>query len=123
MTIDGLNGTLDLVIDTYNGIKSHVDSGSFAIITSTFNNSVAQKLDHRNVWQINPISPRIPLGFILSVKPRVDTDSRDKLARLIDICSRDPAVKTFLDQNFGAPVQMSSEEIRAMVRKYATYQF
>jgi len=123
MTIDGLNGTLDLVIDTYTGVRNHVDSGGFIIITSTFDNAVAQKLNHRNVWQISPTTPKVPLGLIISVKPGVDADSKTRLAKLIDMCSQDPAVKTFLDQNFGKPVQMSGDEIRSLVRKYATHQF
>jgi tripartite-type tricarboxylate transporter receptor subunit TctC len=65
----------------------------------------------------------VPLGLIISVKPGVDADSKTRLAKLIDMCSRDPAVKTFLDQNFGKPVQMSGDEIRSLVRKYATHQF
>ena len=123
MTTDGLAGILDLVIDTYTGAKNHIDQGSFTIITSTFENSVAQKLNHRNVWQIDPTAPKVPLGLIISVKPQVDADSKAKLAKLIDMCSRNPVVKTFLDQSFGTPVQMSGDEIRSLVRRYANHQF
>ena len=123
MTIDGINGNLDLVIDLYSSIKNHIDSGNFTIITSTFENAVAQKLNHKNVWQIDSTAPKVPLGLIISVKPGIDTNSRDKLTRLIDMCSRDPAVKTYLDQSFETPVKMSGDEIRSLVRKYATHQF
>jgi len=123
MTIDGLNGTLDVVVDTYSGIRSHIDSGGFTIITSTFENSIAQKLNHKNVWQINPAAPKVPLGLIISVKPGIEADSKARLTKLIDMCVRDPVVKTFLDQSFETPVQMSGDEIRSLVRKYATHQF
>ena len=123
MTIDGLSGTLDLVIDTYTGVKNHIDSGGFTTITSTFDNAVAQKLNHRNIWQINPGAPKVPLGLIISVKPRVDADSKAQLAKLIAMCSQDTTVKTFLDQSFGTPVQMSGDEIRSLVRRYANHQF
>lgn len=123
MIVDGLNGNLDLVIDTYQGIKTQIDSGNFSVITSTFENADAQKLGHRNIWQINPAAPKVPLGLIISVKPGVSNDAKNNLANMIHQCVQDPTVKTFLDQTFSAPVRMSGDDIKALVRRYARHQF
>lgn len=117
---DVVNGSLDLFVDTYIGARPLVEANKIQIMTSTFDRTVAAKLNHLNVTSFSPSLAKTPisLGLILSVNPALEQEKRTMVIKAIHTCGKDSDVVQKLEMNNSHPVFLSTTEIIKMIKQY-----
>jgi tripartite-type tricarboxylate transporter receptor subunit TctC len=77
MLTDTVNGSLDILLDTYIGAKPMLETGKIKIIASTFDKRTANKYNHESVQTFSKKLGKMPLGILLSVNPSANKEARD----------------------------------------------
>jgi len=119
MLTDTVNGSLDILLDTYIGSKPMIETGRVKIIASTFDNRTANKYNHTSVHSFSKKLGKMPLGILLSVNPSATKEARQQLVNSIYECNKDAEVLNKLETMASGPLFYTTEEIRNIVRSVA----
>jgi len=116
MLTDTVNGSLDILFDTYIGSKPMLETGKVKIIASTFDKRTANKYNHESVHTYSKKLGKMPLGILLSVNPSASKEARSMLVNSIYECNKDPDVLQKLESMSSGPMFYTTEEIRNIVK-------
>lgn len=119
MLTDTVNGSLDILFDTYIGSKPMLETGKVKIIASTFDKRTANKYNHESVHSYSKKLGKMPLGILLSVNPSATKEARSMLVNSIYECNKDPEVLQKLEAMASGPMFYTTEEIRNIVKSVA----
>jgi tripartite-type tricarboxylate transporter receptor subunit TctC len=119
MLTDTVNGSLDILLDTYIGAKPMIESGKVKIIASTFDKRTANKYNHESVQTFSKKLGKMPLGILLSVNPSASKEARSMLVNSIYECNKDIDVLNRLESMSSGPMFYTTEEIRNIVKSVA----
>jgi len=119
MLTDTVNGSLDILLDTYIGAKPMIESGKVKIIASTFDKRTANKYNHESVQTFSKKLSKMPLGILLSVNPSASKEARSMLVNSIYECNKDIDVLNRLESMSSGPMFYTTEEIRNIVKSVA----
>ena len=119
MLTDTVNGSLDILLDTYIGAKPMLETGKVKIIASTFDKRTANKYNHESIQSFSRKLGKMPLGILLSVNPSVSKESRTMLVNSIYECNKDSDVLNKLESMSSGPMFYTTEEIRNIVKSVA----
>jgi tripartite-type tricarboxylate transporter receptor subunit TctC len=116
MLTDTVNGSLDMLFDTYLGSRPMLETGKLKIIASTFDKRTATKYNHESIHNYSKKIGKMPLGIILSANPQASKEAKNMVINAIFECNRDSTVLQKLDATGSGPVFLSTEEIRQIVK-------
>lgn len=119
MLTDAVNGSLDVLLDTYIGAKPMIETGKVKIIASTFDKRTATKYNHESVHSYSKKLAKLPLGILLSVNPSANKESRSMVVNSIAECNKDPDVLHKLELMSSGPLYYTTDEIRNIVKSVA----
>lgn len=119
MLTDTVNGSLDILFDTYIGSKPMLETGKVKIIASTFDKRTANKYNHESVHTYSKKLGKMPLGILLSMNPSATKEARNMLINSIYECNKDPEVLQKLESMSSGPMFYTTEEIRNIVKSVA----
>ena len=119
MLTDAVNGSLDILVDTYIGSKPMVDTGKVKIIASTFDKRTASKYNHDSIQTYSKKLGKMPLGILLSVNPSASKEARSLLVNSIYECNKDPDLLQKLELMSSGPMFYTTDEIRNIVKSVA----
>jgi tripartite-type tricarboxylate transporter receptor subunit TctC len=119
MLTDTVNGSLDILLDTYIGAKPMLETGKVKIIASTFDKRTANKYNHESIQSFSKKLGKMPLGILLSVNPSVSKEARTMLVNSIYECNKDSDVLNKLESMSSGPMFYTTEEIRNIVKSVA----
>lgn len=114
--IDAVNGSLDVVINTYISTLPMLEQKRLNIITSTFDIKTAKQKGHFNLYHYSSKLEKIPLGFILSSKPTLDDSYRQNLIKAVLTCNKTDDIKDKLESVGGYPAFLTTEEVRQIIK-------
>lgn len=119
MLTDTVNGSLDILFDTFIGSKPMIETGKVKIIASTFDKRTANKYNHESIHTYSKKLGKMPLGILLSVNPNLNKEARTVLVNSIYECNKDPDVLHKLESMSSGPMFYTTEEIRNIVKSVA----
>lgn len=119
MLTDTVNGSLDILFDTYIGSKPMLETGKVKIIASTFDKRTANKYNHESVQSYSKKISKMPLGILLSVNPSATKEARQQVVNSIYDCNKDTEVLHKLESMASGPMFYTTEEIRNIVKSVA----
>lgn len=117
---DVINENLDLFVDTYIGARPLIEANKIQILTSTFDKTNANKLNHRAIGEYSSSLAKSPigLGLILSVNPSLDNNKRNMIIDSIHSCGKDTEVIKKLEAINSQPVFLTTNDIIKMIKQY-----
>jgi tripartite-type tricarboxylate transporter receptor subunit TctC len=116
MLTDVVNGSVDVIFDTYAGSKSMVEAGKIKIIASTYDKKTAAKLNHESIHAYSKSFSKFPLGIIFSVNPGVSQEVKTTLINQIQNCNKDPDTVAKLDAIDSPPLFHGPDDIKAIYK-------
>ena len=119
MLTDTINGSLDILLDTYIGAKPMIETGRVKIIASTFDKQTATKYNHLSIQTFSKKLGKMPLGILLSMNPSASKEARSMLVNSIYECNKDSEVLNKLETMSSGPMFYTTEEIRSIVKSVA----
>jgi tripartite-type tricarboxylate transporter receptor subunit TctC len=117
--VDVLNGSIDVAIDTYISAKRFTDTEKAQIIISTLNKKDAATNKHKSIEHYDSTLSRMPLGIILSMNPDANKESKNNLAKLVNLCNNDREIIDKLEKMGSNPVNLTTDEIVHLIKSAA----
>lgn len=119
-TIDVVNGSLDIAVDTFLAAKQLAEVGRIQIALSSLNRKDARKHNLPSIEKYDSNLAAIPFGPILSVSPSTRQQYKDLLEKSVIECNKDEETTQNIKRLGGDPVIMTTETLRKIVKSVSS---